>query len=128
MPHLGSHFLAEFFDCDRDRINDAAFLETVMIEAARRSRATVIQPFFHRFSPHGVSGILVIAESHFAVHTWPEHGYVALDLFSCGEFDYRAALAHVRDSVGAGRCLVARVRRGDLEGRGAPTAEPETLA
>ncbi len=110
--HLGIHYLAEFFDCDRSKINEAAYLEQVMIDATKLSGATIIQPLFHQFSPQGVSGVIVIAESHFAIHTWPEHGYTAIDLFSCSNFNYKAALNHIRITIGAKHYSLAQVRRG----------------
>ncbi len=110
--HLGIHYLAEFFDCDRTKIDDAAFLEQAMIDATKLSGATIIQPLFHQFSPHGVSGVIVIAESHFAIHTWPEHGYTAVDLFSCSNFDYKAALNHIRITIRAKHHTITQVRRG----------------
>lgn len=116
--HLGIHYLAEFFDCDRATIDDAALIEKVMIDATRLSGATMIKPFFHQFSPQGVSGVIVIAESHFAIHTWPEHGYTAVDLFSCSDFDYKAALNHIRITIGAAHYTVAQVRRGLISGSG----------
>jgi len=116
--HLGIHYLAEFFDCDRARIDDAAYIEQIMIDATKLSGATMIRPFFHQFSPQGVSGVIVIAESHFAIHTWPEHCYTAVDLFSCSDFDYKAALNHIRTAIGARHYTVARVRRGILSGDG----------
>jgi len=118
--HLGIHYLAEFFDCDRARIDDAAYIEQIMIDATKLSGATMIRPLFHQFSPQGVSGVIVIAESHFAIHTWPEHGYTAVDLFSCSDFDYRAALNHIRTTIGARYHTIARVRRGILSGNGGP--------
>lgn len=118
--HLGIHYLAEFFDCDRARIDDAAYIEQIMIDATKLSGATMIRPFFHQFSPQGVSGVIVIAESHFAIHTWPEHGYTAVDLFSCSDFDYRAALKHIGTTIGARYHTIARVRRGILSGNGGP--------
>ena len=56
-----------------------------MTEAAKTAGATVVKTVFHHFSPHGISGVVVIAESHLAVHTWPEHGYASIDIFTCGE-------------------------------------------
>ncbi len=118
--HLGTHYLAEFFDCDRIRINDLALVESVMIEATEWSGARIIKSMFHQFSPHGISGVIVIEESHFAFHSWPEHGYAAVDLFSCADFDYRAALTHIRENIGAGSHSVTRVKRGVLNGDGRP--------
>ena len=95
MPPLGRQVLADLYACDRGVLADAAAIEGHMLEAARRAGARVVATEFHRFSPHGVSGVVVIAESHLAIHTWPEHGFAALDLFTCGEslrvepcFDY----------------------------------------
>jgi S-adenosylmethionine decarboxylase len=116
--HLGIHYLAEFFDCDRAKIDDVVFIEQIMIEATKLSGATIIKPFFHQFSPQGVSGVIVIAESHFAIHTWPEHGYTAVDLFSCSDFNYKTALNHIRITINAHHHTVAQVRRGILPENG----------
>jgi len=112
--NLGIHYLAEFFNCDRQKINDIALIERIMIEATERAGARMINPFFHQFNPHGISGVIVIAESHFAIHTWPEHGYAAVDLFSCADFDYKSALNHIRAGIGAEHHSVELVRRGIL--------------
>ncbi len=112
---LGYHYLAELFGCDTSKIDDIAFVEEAMIHATTLSGARMIRPFFHRFSPQGVSGVIVIAESHFAVHTWPEHGYAAVDLFSCSPVDYRGALNHLRVTFGATRHSVSLLERGILD-------------
>jgi S-adenosylmethionine decarboxylase proenzyme len=115
--NLGTHYLAEFFDCDRHIINDISLIERIMIEATERSGAHMIKTFFHQFNPQGISGVIVIAESHFAIHTWPEHGYAAVDLFSCAEFNYKDALNHIRTGIGAGYHSVTLARRGILPDR-----------
>lgn len=84
MNSLGRHILVEFIGCNSDVLNDVAITEKGMIEAATEAGATVIQSSFHHFSPYGVSGVVVIQESHLAIHTWPEYGYAAVDLFTCG--------------------------------------------
>jgi S-adenosylmethionine decarboxylase len=117
---LGTHYLAEFFGCDRTKIDDIAFIERIMVEATQLSGAQMIKPFFHQFSPQGISGVVVIAESHFAIHTWPEHGYAAVDLFSCAEFDFKKALNHIREQIGAQQHSVAQVRRGILSEGNSP--------
>ena len=110
--NLGTHYLAEFFNCDRSKINDMAFIERIMIEATELSGARMIKHLFHQFSPQGISGVIVIAESHFAIHTWPEHGYAAVDLFSCSDFDYKTAMNHIRKNIDSQFHSVALVRRG----------------
>lgn len=83
--HLGQHVLAEFFECDPNVLNNVALVEKLMTDAALECGATVVQKCFHMFNPYGVSGVVIIAESHLAIHTWPELGYAAVDLFTCGD-------------------------------------------
>lgn len=85
MNALGRHILVEFSDCNADVLNDVTVIEKAMIDAAQTAGATVINSSFHHFSPWGVSGVVVIQESHLAIHTWPEYKYAAVDLFTCGE-------------------------------------------
>jgi spermidine synthase len=82
---LGRHILVEFTNCNADVLNDVTVIEKSMVEAAQKAGATVINSSFHHFSPWGVSGVVVIQESHLAIHTWPEYRYAAVDLFTCGE-------------------------------------------
>ncbi len=84
MKILGHHLIVEYSECDKNVLNDARLVEKHMNEAVRQSGATIIRSVFHKYSPHGVSGVVVIAESHFAIHTWPEYCYAALDFFTCG--------------------------------------------
>ncbi len=84
MNSLGRHILVEFTGCNSDIMNDVFQIEQSMIQAAKEAGATVIQSTFHHFSPYGVSGVVVIQESHLAIHTWPEYQYAAVDLFTCG--------------------------------------------
>lgn len=85
MEALGRQILVEFYDCDQSRLNDVSFIEESLLHATRESGATIISHNFHKFSPYGVSGVVVIAESHVAIHTWPEYRYAAVDIFTCGE-------------------------------------------
>ena len=85
MNALGRHILAEFYECDTDILNDAQRIENYMKRAALECGATIVSSTFQTFNPHGVSGVIVIAESHLAIHTWPEYGYAAVDVFTCGE-------------------------------------------
>jgi len=82
---LGKHLLLELKDCNKEVLNDLTFLQETFVYAAQEAGATVIEKYFHRFSPQGVSGAVIIAESHLALHTWPEYGYAAVDIFTCGD-------------------------------------------
>ena len=117
MTGLGEHYLAEFYECDSTVINDEAFIEKTMVQAIERSGATLINTFIHKFTPHGISGVIIIAESHCAIHCWPEHKYAAVDLFSCSEFDYNTALDYICEKIGAKNFTVSVVDRGILPDR-----------
>ncbi|MEO1404538.1 MAG: polyamine aminopropyltransferase [Cyanobacteria bacterium J06635_1] len=85
MESLGRHILVEFHGCSAEILNEVPLIESSMVEAAKESGATIISSVFHHFSPFGVSGVVVIQESHLAIHTWPEYRYAAVDLFTCGD-------------------------------------------
>lgn len=85
MSTLGRQILVEYFDCNPETMNDVVKVEQSMVDAAKEAEATVINSTFHHFSPFGVSGVVVIQESHLAIHTWPEYGYAAVDIFTCGD-------------------------------------------
>ncbi|TYO94963.1 adenosylmethionine decarboxylase [Desulfallas thermosapovorans] len=85
MKPLGRHVLAEIYGCEYDILNDIGKVEKIMVNAALEAGAEVREFVFHKFSPQGVSGVVVISESHLAIHTWPELGYAAVDVFTCGD-------------------------------------------
>jgi len=81
---LGRHILAELSGCSAEILNDLVKIKEIMTNAALEAGAEILEVAFHQFSPQGVSGIVVISESHLAIHTWPEYGYAAVDVFTCG--------------------------------------------
>ena len=85
MDALGYHILLELYGCDASVLNDTARVKEILTKAALLAGARIVGSAFHHFNPHGVSGVVIIAESHFSVHTWPEHEYAAIDIFTCGE-------------------------------------------
>jgi len=85
MQGLGRHVLADVYGCEFRVLNDLEKIREILVSAATAAGAEVRETAFHRFSPQGVSGVVVISESHIAIHTWPELGYAALDVFTCGE-------------------------------------------
>ncbi|MEW6410230.1 MAG: adenosylmethionine decarboxylase [Nitrospirota bacterium] len=84
MYALGTHLLIELRDCNSNTISDINAVRETMVSAAKKAKATIIDVAFHEFSPFGISGMVVIAESHLSIHTWPEYGYAAVDIFTCG--------------------------------------------
>lgn len=111
---LGNHILVEFMNCDPHVMNDVAAIERDMVEAAQKAGATVINSTFHHFSPWGVSGVVVIQESHLAIHTWPEYGYAAVDLFTCGEMDAWISFDHLKDCFKSKSYSAIEMRRGSV--------------
>lgn len=113
---LGSHILIEAYDCDPKVLDDVELVEEVMVDAALKAGAEIREVAFHRFSPQGVSGVVVISESHLSVHTWPEVGYAAVDVFTCGDtVDPIVAVDYIRDKFQARRALTSEVKRGIFE-------------
>ena len=96
---FASQMLIELHGCKAELLNDSEALKDLLLEAVRRGHGTIVTDVFHTFSPCGVSGVIVIAESHVAIHTWPEHGYAAVDIFSCGT---KLGHATIRDWIAAG--------------------------
>lgn len=84
MDALGRHLLLELRDCNKAVLDDLRYLENALVSAAEEAGATVLGKSFHQFAPQGVSGVVLIAESHLSLHTWPEHAYAAVDIFTCG--------------------------------------------
>ena len=115
MKALGRHILVELYNCDAEVLNDLHYVERSMKEAAVRARSTIVDAVFRRFDPHGISGVVVIAESHLAVHTWPEYGYAAVDLFTCGEkVDPWSARDYLAEAFRAGDSQCREIPRGEL--------------
>ncbi|MEY4604442.1 MAG: hypothetical protein RIT43_1734 [Bacteroidota bacterium] len=111
---LGNHILVEFMNCDPHIMNDVAQIERDMVAAAQRAGATVINSTFHHFSPWGVSGVVVIQESHLAIHTWPEYGYAAVDLFTCGEMDAWISFDHLKECFKSQSYSAIEMKRGSV--------------
>ena len=96
---LGYHVIAEYERCDKEKIDDEVYVEKHMKKAAELAGATIVKTVFHKFAPQGVSGVVVIQESHFAIHTWPEHDYAAIDMFTCTDkMDFTKALEYLKEA------------------------------
>ncbi len=113
MKALAKHFIAELYDCDREILNDVSAVEQALLKGADAAKATIVGHSFHHFSPHGVSGVVIIAESHISIHTWPEYGYAAVDIFTCGDLtDNDTAISMIRKELCAGRVMAMEMKRG----------------
>ena len=110
---FATHTLVEMRGCSAELLDNAAALKELLLEAVRRGGGTIVTNVFHAFSPHGVSGVFVIAESHVAIHTWPEHGYAAVDIFSCGpKLDHASIRNWIASGMGASDVECRQLTRG----------------
>ena len=115
MQTLGRHLLIELNGCNPKILNDIKKVEEILLAGAKFTKATIIGTHYHQFSPFGISGVIVIAESHLAIHTWPEHGYAAVDIFTCGEtLSPEIAAQYLVEKFQARHPSLVELRRGVL--------------
>lgn len=113
MKALGIHLLIELCSCNTQKIDNLDYLERIMTQAAEVAGATVLKTAFQDFNPQGVSGVVVIAESHLTIHTWPEYGYAAVDIFTCGSrVNPWKAAGFLKQELEAGDMQVNELQRG----------------
>jgi S-adenosylmethionine decarboxylase len=109
---FGQHLLVEYHGCDVKMLDSVSAIERAMKRAAEAAGANVVTSTFHRFAPQGVSGVVVIEESHLSIHTWPECGYAAVDFYTCGDCEPERAHELLAESLSAARSEVMQVHRG----------------
>ncbi len=120
---LGRHLLIELKHCNTDLLDNLEYLKECLHTAAVRCGATVVGDSFYHFSPHGVSGVVNIAESHISIHTWPECAYAAVDVFTCGDrVEPEVAAQYIMHALEADDCSLIELRRGLLQACPAHTA------
>jgi S-adenosylmethionine decarboxylase proenzyme len=111
---IGNQIVLDLYDCMSERLDDLEWVETTMTEAALEAGATIVEVVFHKFAPWGISGVVVISESHLAIHIWPENRYAAVDVFTCGSsVDLDRAARSLVAAFGAQRSSMRRFCRGD---------------
>ena len=116
MNALGRHILAEIYGCDFEILNNKEKIQKIMVDAALETGAEVREVAFHKFSPQGVSGVVVISESHLTIHTWPELGYCAVDVFTCGDHvNPWDACNYMTEKFNAKHMTATEVKRGIFE-------------
>lgn len=115
---LGEHYILELYDCKCEILDNLLKIQSTLLKAARVAGATIVNHHFHKFSPQGVSGVIVIAESHLSIHTWPEHGYAAIDLFTCSQaMQLEGAFQLIRQEFKPREMNIQRIERGILNPR-----------
>ncbi len=113
MSALGRHILAEFYGCPMETLSDLEQIKQSMVAAALEAGAEVKETVFHQFSPQGISGVVVISESHLAIHSWPEFGYAAVDVFTCGQtVDPWVSCNYLKQAFSAQNMSAREIERG----------------
>jgi S-adenosylmethionine decarboxylase len=109
---LGRHVLIDGWGCSSESMNDPKLVERAVLDSIREGGATLIDMIVHQFSPYGVTATAALAESHIAIHTWPEHGYFAADIFFCGELDPHKSVPAILQTLGSTHHEVREISRG----------------
>lgn len=112
METMGRHVIAELWQCDFDKLNDMDFIEQTFVDAALKSGAEVREVAFHKFAPQGVSGVVIISESHLTIHSFPEHGYASVDVYTCGDLDPTIAAEYIAQALGSQASELKELPRG----------------
>lgn len=113
MDTMGRHVIAELWGCNAEKLNDVQGIERTMVNAALEAGAEVREVAFHKFAPQGVSGVVIISESHLTIHSFPEHGYASIDVYTCGDrIDPNVACDYITQQLGVERLESIEVPRG----------------
>ena len=108
--YAGSHLIVDMWEAEN--LDDIEAIEVALTRAVEAAGATLLHLHLHRFEPTGVSGVAVLAESHISIHTWPERGYAALDIFMCGDAEPTKAIPVLREAFKPGSVNVSEHKRG----------------
>lgn len=118
MYALGKHLLVELKDCNPAVLKNLDKVRNALVSAAREAKATIIDVSFHEFNPFGISGMVVIAESHLSIHTWPEYGYAAVDIFTCGDIiKPEIAAQYLIEQFESKNASIMEIKRGTISCR-----------
>ena len=116
IQQLGRHILVEYYNCDKELLKDHEAIEQHMNQAALEANATIVASCFHKFNPWGVSGAVIIQESHLTIHTWPEYGYASVDLFTCGtKCDPKVAYEFLKKMFNSKKASFTELKRGIID-------------
>ncbi len=112
---LGYQLTVDFYNCDSNIIDDVATITEILKKGAKMMNLSIVDTLIHKFSPIGISGVVVIKESHIAIHTWPEYAYVSLDFFTCNQsYDLDEGIAWIKEKLGANKMEKSASQRGFL--------------
>ena len=100
VSYMGRHVIADLHDVSAEVLGSIDFWKEILIDGAKKSGATVLSDHFHHLGEdYGITGVIVLAESHISIHTWPEKNYAAIDVFMCGTCDPEVAVDHITSKI-----------------------------
>lgn len=108
---MGKHYLLNLYGCSFSDLNNDSLLINLLESAARNSGAHVIQTIFKKFDPQGVTVLTLLSESHISIHTWPEKGEAAVDIFTCGDSDPKIGCDAIIDKLNAQNHTLSYIER-----------------
>ncbi len=118
---VGVHCMLELYGCPAELLNDIEFIKQTLADAAEIARSTLLERISHQFHPQGVTALALLAESHISIHTWPENGYIAADVFTCGEHTKPVdACQFIARAFKSSKHLLMKLPRGKFS----PTVQP----
>ena len=113
--YLANHQIIELYECDIGVLENSEYVKNTFCEAVKRSKATVVAEKYHNFNPYGLTGVAVITESHISIHTWPEHRYVAVDVFSCdNKINHKEILKYLKVNFFSSKTKTKSIKRGKV--------------
>ena len=112
--NIAEHILLDLYDCDFDLVNSLEFVESTLTKAVKIADCEILNKYFHKFSPQGITGIVCVCESHFSIHTWPERNYAAIDIFCCKE-NTEKSIEYLLKSFKSKKVQIKKIKRGIFE-------------
>lgn len=115
--HIGRHLVSDMWNCQK-LVDDVERLEKIMLNACHVANATILGVSSHKFEPQGVTVMVLLAESHISLHSWPEYDYVAIDVFTCGQnMDPQGAIDYLEDRLQPSKIETRKIIRGENYGK-----------
>ncbi|MBM7703298.1 adenosylmethionine decarboxylase [Metabacillus iocasae] len=111
----GHHMVVDAFSCNPSVLNDIQRLEELLLQITKTLHMEVLHTHFHQFHPEGITGVIVLGTSHFSIHTWPEEGYAALDLYTCGDGNPMTEITTLLEGLESNYANVYYLPRGEKQ-------------
>lgn len=117
MKCIGRHFLVEVRGCDSKILNDIQKLEDILVTAAKKSKAHVLNVYSHTFEPQGTTCVVALQESHISIHTYPEIGFSAIDFFTCGKINPQIGINYIIKKLKSKNTTISEIKRGVISNK-----------